>query len=140
MLWTRSTDIALHGKHLSRELVRNVPNPAPGAPLSTEDWARWWKDAGGWQLRQILFWRWDPIGVQEGFPWSYDEYDSYAGLLAKTLREGATKEEVAHRLEEFELEIGLSVPPEAEVPRLALAGFIEMWFPASIEHWKSRRA
>ena len=46
------------GSHGSRQLSSGEE------PLSVEDRYQWWKEAGGWQLRQLLFWRWDPIGSE----------------------------------------------------------------------------
>ncbi len=48
--------------------------PEPEA-LSTEDFARWWKETGEHELRQILFWKWDPIGAFDSSPNTTDEYD-----------------------------------------------------------------
>lgn len=40
--------------------------------------AQWWDETGEYELRQILHWRWDPIGVSSVFPYAADEYDDYA--------------------------------------------------------------
>jgi hypothetical protein len=106
-----------------------------GDRLSEEEHARWWKDAGGWQLRQLLYWKWDPIGVNDGFPWSYDEYDTYAGLVVARLREGADADEIAHYLGAFETErMGLS---PTSLPRQTAEHLVE-WYPRSIAWWRER--
>lgn len=36
--------------------------------LTTDEFARWWHETGEHELRQLLLWRWDPIGVADYFP------------------------------------------------------------------------
>lgn len=103
--------------------------------LDLEEWANWWEKAGGWQLRQILYWRWDPIGVQGGFPWSRGEYDGFAGQVAKRLREGCGYNELALELGQYENDMGLSAGPKDELAKVAK--FICEWYPASVEHWRT---
>ena len=104
-------------------------------PLSEEEHARWWKEAGGWQLRQLLYWQWDPIGVTDAFPWTYDEYDSYAGLLVTRLRNGADATEIARYLQDLaEGHMGLSGGSSED----ATARRIVDWYPSSIEWWRER--
>jgi hypothetical protein len=106
--------------------------------LSGEEHARWWKEAGGWQLRQLLYWQWDPIGVNDSFPWSYDEYDTYAGLVVTRLRNGADATEIARYLSEVAVEtMGLS-PPSGSSSSDDMARRIVEWYPSSIEWWRSR--
>jgi hypothetical protein len=114
----------------------------PGS-LSTEEHARWWKEAGGWQLRQLLFWQWDPIGVNEAFPWSYDEYDNYAGPIVTQLGSGADAMEIARYLDRVAtVNMGLGVSagrsetgPSSDL--VDLAQRIVDWYPSSIEWWRS---
>jgi hypothetical protein len=112
--------------------------------LSTEEHARWWKEAGGWQLRQLLFWRWDPIGVNDGFPWSYDEYDSYAGPIVTQLENGADAMKIARYLDRIEtVNMGLSASSDrSEIgpgsPLVDLAQRIVDWYPSSIEWWRTQ--
>jgi hypothetical protein len=104
-------------------------------PLSADEHARWWKEAGGWQLRQLLYWKWDPIGVNDAFPWTHDEYDTYAGLIVARLRDGADAAEVARFLHEFEEQrMGLS----PAVPPREVAQLIVEWYPNSIDWWRDR--
>jgi hypothetical protein len=104
--------------------------------LSTEEHARWWKEAGGWQLCQLLYWKWDPIGVNDSFPWTYDEYDAYAGSLLELLRNGADAAKVAQHLREVAWnQMGMS-RPASEVD--ATAQQIVDWYPSSIDWWRER--
>lgn len=109
--------------------------------LSLEEHALWWKEAGGSQLRQVLFWRWDPIGVSQfAFPAAHDEYDSYAGPLVNLLREHAGVQQVQEYLRETEEQtMGLSSGPGADDRRRDLAMFIAAWYPSSIQYWKARQ-
>lgn len=66
--------------------------------LIADEFARWWRETGEHELRQVLFWRWDPIGVSDYFPNTADEYDGYAPQLVQLLREGGGPEEVAAHL------------------------------------------
>lgn len=110
--------------------------------LSMEEHARWWKEAGGWQLRQILFWKWDPIGVVQmfGFPAAYDEYDSYAGQIVAVMKKGGDATEVEQELGEFEEQrMGLATTDLAQSHREEVAEFIAAWYPASVSWWLDRR-
>jgi hypothetical protein len=56
------------------------------------------------ELRQILYWRWDPLGVSDSFPLSGGEYDQYAAELLSRLEAGAREDEVTAYLEWVERE------------------------------------
>jgi hypothetical protein len=56
------------------------------------------------ELRQILYWRWDPLGVCDSFPLNGGEYDRYAAELLGRLEAGAREEEVTAYLEWIERE------------------------------------
>jgi hypothetical protein len=64
----------------------------PPEQLTTEEFARWWKETGEHELRQILLWRRDPIGVADFFPNTAEEYDGYAPQIVQSLRNGASPE------------------------------------------------
>jgi hypothetical protein len=66
--------------------------------LHDDDFARWWQETSEYELRQILYWKWDPIGVTSAFPYTVDEYDRYAAWVVAALREGASREEIAEIL------------------------------------------
>jgi hypothetical protein len=63
--------------------------------LTEEQYARWWQETGFAELRQILYWLWDPINVNNAFPLNDDEYDRYAKILLSRLRKGASAIDVA---------------------------------------------
>jgi len=58
-------------------------------------------------IRQILFYDWDPIGINEFGP--SDEYDSYAGSIYRLLASGTSEYQIIERLYQFETaSMGLS--------------------------------
>lgn len=111
---------------------------AEGQELSEEEYARWWQEAGLPQLRQILFWRWDPIGVDDDFPVTEDEYDRYATTLLSRLRHGIDAAGVADYL--LEVERGMMGRRYTEDAALrALGQRVMEWFAESVPHWRERR-
>jgi hypothetical protein len=105
--------------------------------LSDEQYARWWQETGEHELRQVLLWRWDPIGVADSFPNAADEYDGYAPAVAELLRHGATEAEIAEHLEAIERDaIGLQTNSAERLAHLAerLTG----WFASSVDSWRHR--
>lgn len=80
---------------------------------------QWWREAGFRELRQLLLWRWDPIGVADHtFPWAESEYDMYARPLAELLDDGASAAEVMEHLDGIasnEITIGSTSPEVAEL-------------------------
>jgi len=108
-----------------------------GQSLSTEDWHLWWEEAGGWQLRQLLFWRWDPIRVSDDFPFTHGEYDRYAGHLEKLLADGAGPPELsAYLLEVEKNEMGLTRLEEPSKEHKEVADLILHWYGNSLAHWR----
>lgn len=107
-------------------------------PLSVENQHRWWKEAGGWQLRELLYWRWDPIGVSGGFPFTREEYDGYAGRLEKLLTGGAGPDELSAYLLEAERHMGLILSHGTETRRAKMAELILTWHRNSLSHWQSQ--
>jgi hypothetical protein len=102
--------------------------------LSDEELTRWWEETGEHELRQVLLWRWDPIGVADSFPNTADEYDGYAPAVADLLRRGATDTEVAEHLETVERDsLGLA---GSSPDRLAYLGeLLTGWFAESVTSW-----
>jgi len=71
-------------------------------------------------IRQVLWRRWDPIGVNS-VPEASDEYDGYAGGVLRMFLDGATDAEIAQHLLTVETTtMGLSRPTTDE-RRLAVA-------------------
>lgn len=101
---------------------------------SSEGYARWWSETGERQLRQVLLWRWDPVGVSAFFPDAADEYDGYAPQIAQLLRGGATPEDLAEHLAGVEREqMGRDVAAE----RLRdVAAFLVAWYETSTTQWQ----
>jgi hypothetical protein len=108
--------------------------------ISEQDHHLWWKEAGGWQLRQILYWRWDPIGVSESFPAARDEYDGYAGAVCNLLSDGAEADAIADHLAAQQAE-RMDLPPDdaakAEIQRTS--ELLVRWYSASIGGWQENR-
>jgi hypothetical protein len=100
--------------------------------LTAEQFQRWWKEAGEGELRQILFWRWDPIGVSDQFPATADEYDGYAPGIAALLRLGVEEEALAEHLAFVEREL-MGLPKHRD--RAGTARFIAWWFETSVAKW-----
>ena len=98
--------------------------------MDAQEYERWWRERGDRELRELLLREWDPIGIK----WlaeprdQLDEYEHYAGQLARRLRAGASEEEIAAVLEGFRPDMGLE--PSGELP-LDLARKIRDWYRRS---------
>lgn len=113
--------------------MRAGASESNGDELTTEQFAKWWKQTGENELRQLLFWRWDPIGVSEAFPNAADEYDGYAPQVVQALRNGATESQLADVLMSLEVEaMGLSSQDSDLLPAAAL---LRHWYSNSQESW-----
>src|SRR3954451_22436586 len=100
--------------------------------LSDDQHAAWWRQAGEQELRELLFWRWDPIGVSGSFPNARDEYDAYAPRVAALLRGGASGEGIHPALDQVAVErMGLARgrPGAAVVPEVG------RWYERSPPRW-----
>jgi hypothetical protein len=102
--------------------------------LTTEELARWWRETGEHELRQILLWRWDPLGLADRFPNTADEYDDYAPGLVQVLRDGGGRDEVAAYLRGIE-EGPIGFPPSSPEGLRELGGMIAVWFENSRDSW-----
>jgi hypothetical protein len=106
-------------------------------PLSGEDLERWWNDDGKRELRQLLYWRWDPIGVNDAFPRTEGEYDAYGWPVLTALSEGADGKHIARVLRRFEREeMGVGQDPLD----LDLGQAIVTWYHDSQDLWTQRRS
>jgi hypothetical protein len=81
--------------------------------VELSDWHMWWKHKGNRDLHLLLMEWWDPIGVK-GIPEAQNEYDGYSGRLARMLREGASKDELAEFLGAAEVGMGLTPNPDLD--------------------------
>jgi hypothetical protein len=95
--------------------------------MDTADYERWWRERGARELRDLLYEEWDPIGLKHLADDSADEYEAYAGQLARRLRAGASEEDVALLLLSFQAEMGL----ETADPPLETARRIREWYRTS---------
>jgi hypothetical protein len=110
-----------------------MPEPHP---LSDEQFPRWADEVGFDELRQILFWRWDPIGIQDSFPNTADEYDRYARVLLTRLRDNVTPPEIAAYLVDVEKSRMFFGRQQSEDGDLhALGDRIAAWYDRSATRW-----
>jgi hypothetical protein len=96
--------------------------------MDAQAYERWWRERGERELRELLLTEWDPIGISRIADAQLDEYEHYAGQLARRLRAGATEEEIAAVLEGFRTDMGLE--PSDELP-LGVARTIRDWYRRS---------
>jgi hypothetical protein len=102
--------------------------------LTTEEFARWWKQTGEHELRQVLYWAWDPMGVNSAFPFTTDEYDGYAPQVVQALRHEQSESDIAERLDTIGKDtMGLDPAPEHS---LWTARRILQWYRESQRHWR----
>jgi hypothetical protein len=106
--------------------------------LPAAEFRRWWAETGERELCQVLFWRWDPLGVSGYFPNTADEYDDYAPGIVALLRLGADDDVVAEHLEFLEREpMGLAAADGER--RAEAAALLGAWFRSSVDAWRSDR-
>jgi hypothetical protein len=109
------------------------------ADLTREQFARWWRETGKRELRQVLFWRWDPIGVSESFPATADEYDDYGPGVVALLRAGASEDDVADHLAFVERET-IGLPIDHPERRAEVAERLTTWYANSVGSWQHRES
>lgn len=107
--------------------------PVEPNELPVEEHAQWWTKRGQHELRQILYWCWDPIGVNDAFPLTEDEYDRHVATVFGLAKRGASPEKVAGHLSSIEHE-QMETPTTSD-HRLAVACRVIEWYPQSLEHW-----
>jgi hypothetical protein len=91
----------------------------------------WWRAHGEAELNQLLYWRWDPLGVSDMFPDTIDEYTGYAAPIARLAAAGVGVEAIAAQLREFETN-DMGHASGREEARAAVAQAIVAWYAASI--------
>lgn len=115
-------------------MVRETADVSSSEPLSEEQYALWWNQAGFAELRQVLFWRWDPIGIDDAFPATADEYDTYVRVLLSRLQAGMTASDIATYLLEVEQSsMGRRYSEDAKLRQVGER--VITWFEESISHW-----
>jgi Family of unknown function (DUF6188) len=97
-------------------------------------WARWWQETGEYELRQILHWKWDPIGVAGAFPYAANEYDRYAPQIASALKQGVSAVQIAAVLAGIEHD-RMDLPEVSSGDRRTLAEGIVAWYESSQTRW-----
>jgi hypothetical protein len=102
--------------------------------LTAAEFARWWRETGERELCQVLFWRWDPLGVSDYFPNTADEYDRYAPGVVALLRLGVPEDVLAAHLDFLERE-PMGLPPRDATNRTEVAELLGAWFANSIDAW-----
>lgn len=101
--------------------------------LSEAEWGEWWRDRGAEELRTLLFWRWDPIGVANFFPDRRHAYDDEAAPIVRKLKAGASAREIEAYLAAREEELG-----RASVARRGrVAQALVDWYQTSVAHWRA---
>ena len=98
-----------------------------------------WSTVAFVELRQLLFWRWDPIGVEDAFPRTSDEYDEYARVLLARIRRGESAQELARYLRDVETElVGERLSDWTTLEQFA-SRLID-WYEDSTGYWLERRS
>ena len=109
------------------------------APDESNGPAQWWDETGEYELRQILHWPWDPIGVANVFHYAADEYDSYLPSVVDALRARASAADIARLLATIDDDRMFGRAPASAgepVDRLRELGqAIVGWYEASQRRW-----
>ena len=99
---------------------------------------RRWVRTGIVELRQILYWTWDPIDVQDAFPRTANEYDATADSVMSELHRGIPASKLARWLQLAE--VGFVGDTEVRsATRDQLADQIDRWYDDSRAHWLERQ-
>jgi hypothetical protein len=102
-------------------------------PLTGPEFVSWWTETGERELRQLLYWKWDPIGVSDSFPWAVDEYDGYAPQILTALRDldPAALETLLRQIEGETM----GLPEVRKEHHRAVAAVIAEWSKQSQARW-----
>lgn len=105
---------------------------------------RWWRQTGFRELRQILYWTWDPIGVNDAFPRTESEYDDCAFQVARRLAHGADAEEIARYLSDagrdfFGMDDSEPATSTVDTVAVSVARRLVEWYPQSRSYWEDLR-
>jgi hypothetical protein len=97
--------------------------------MEGSEWYAWYKREGGRQLRNLLMDNWDPIGVR-GVQEAINEYDTYAGRIADTLRRGADAESVSAMLSTVRVD-WMSLQPDPGTDAKAARAIVDWYADAT---------
>lgn len=107
---------------------------------SAEERLRWWDATGQNQLRQLLYWRWDPIGVSDHFPNTFGEYDDYADsmkeLMVSSLHDRELEDGVLAAALRAQQAMGFERKPGAAEDRREVVELILEWRNQSLWMWR----
>jgi hypothetical protein len=100
------------------------------------DWVRWWRVEGLPEMRNILWEKWDPLGLFEDAcdpdeRWPEDEYDAYANVLASKLKRGNCRSDIKTYLTNSLLEEGDALTPQWEARCALAADALIAWYEGS---------
>jgi hypothetical protein len=73
-------------EHNRREGLTTLRPLVTDDALTTNEFARWWRETGEHELRQELLWSWDPLGVADPFPNTDSASRRPPGIAARVLR------------------------------------------------------
>jgi hypothetical protein len=132
---SRPVEAALHA-YPAWSTVRLPPHVFEFAlpAVLTEAQNRLWVRTGIVELRQLLFWTWDPLDVQDAFPRTADEYDTIADGLLSELHRGTPVPKLARWLQLADMELVGDAPTRA-VRRELLAERVDRWYDDSRSYW-----
>jgi hypothetical protein len=101
--------------------------------LTGDEFERWWKETGEYELRQVLYWKWHPIGVTDSFPCTADEYDQYAPQVLTAIR-SASMDALATLLRTIERE-RMGLTGDGIEHQRTVAADVAAWFEQSQARW-----
>ena len=100
----------------------------------SREFSEWWRAGGELELRQLLYWAWDPIDLNPQFPDASDEYDGYALEIATALASDIPTSAVAVLLGSIE-QHRMGMPAR---PLDAIAARLRAWHGRSITRYRAR--
>lgn len=95
----------------------------------------WWRETGESELRQLLYWVWDPLGFNENFPDAVDEYNGYALEIVTALASDIPESAVMALLASIE-QNRMGITRQSLQP---IAEQLHTWHQRSMQRWASRR-
>ncbi len=100
------------------------------------EWVRWWRIEGLGEMRQILWEKWDPLGLHDlmrdpEHDWPEDEYDSYANVLASKLKRGNDRSDIVSYLTTSLIEKDQIITPAWTGRCAATADALIDWYAGS---------
>ena len=120
-----------------------IPDQPLWGPARVVKRQQWWEDVGQDQLRQLLYWRWDPIGINSEFPNTSGEYDRYADGMRELMVLDHDQEDlrakVLKALRQAQVAMGLGGRTGSEESRQEAAALVLGWRDRAIGMSRSRQ-